>query len=184
VAVRADDDQARLVLVRCLNDCLPGGRALDRERRRPEAGRLRQLGAVLGGLLGGVPDVVGGGGVELRAGLGHEPDVERAPHREHDRVATGRQLPAGFGDRLPGEVGAVVGDENRPGAVDVLAGRAPDWTAGQRRGEPAATLPGGDDGRGRRGKRWPGLPADGRQQRRRVPGGLLAPHPPRERRGG
>jgi hypothetical protein len=184
MAVRADDDEACLVLVCCLNDCLPGGRALDRERRRTEAGRLRQLGAVLGCLLGGVPDVVGGGSVELRAWLGHEPDAERAPHREDDRVATGRQLPAGLGDRLPGEVGAVVGDENRPGAVDVLAGRAPERTAGQRRGESAAALPGGDDSRGRGGKGWPGLPANRSQQRRGVPGGVLTAHPPPQRRSG
>jgi len=59
VAVRADDDQACLVLVRGVDDRLPGGRALDRQRPSPEPCRLGQRGAVLGGLLRGEPDIVG-----------------------------------------------------------------------------------------------------------------------------
>jgi hypothetical protein len=83
---------------------------------------------VLGGLLGRVPDVVGAGGVELRAGLGHESHPERAPHREDDGVAPAGQLVPGLGDRGPGEVGSVVGDQHRASAVRVLADRAPAGT--------------------------------------------------------
>jgi hypothetical protein len=140
---------------------------------------------VLGGLLGGVPDVVSARGVELRARFWHEPDAERAPHREDDRIAPGRQLPAGLGDRLPGQVGAVVGEQHRTRAVGVRMAGETAGTGCQRRGEPAAAVHSGDSrGRGR-GQGRPDLAgAEGSQQRRRVPGRILTAHPPAERRSG
>jgi hypothetical protein len=114
VAVGADDDHACLAVISGVHHRFPGGRALDRQGRGPEAGGLGQRRAVLGGLLGSVPDVVRAGGVEVCVGLGYEPDAERAPYREDNRVAPGRQLLAGFGDRVPGQVGTVVGDQHGP----------------------------------------------------------------------
>jgi hypothetical protein len=131
VAVGADDDQACLLLVRRFDDRLPGGRALDRQRRRPESGRLGQRRALPCGLLGGVPDVVGARGIELGTGLWDETDGECAPHREDDRVAPRGQLLAGLGDGVRGEVRAVVGDQDRPGAVGVHPGRTPARMRGQ-----------------------------------------------------
>jgi hypothetical protein len=179
VTVRADDDQARLLLVGRVDDRLPGGRSLEGQWGRPEPGRLGQRGAVLGGLLGSLPDVVCAGGVELRAGLRYEPDAERAPHREDDRITPCGQLAAGLGDRVAGEVGAVIGDEHRPAAVGVPGHRTPERMGSQRRGAPTAALPGSHDRRSGSGECWPGLPANGRQQRRRVPGRLLTAHPAR-----
>jgi hypothetical protein len=177
VAVGTDDDQARLPLIRRLHNRLPGRRALDRQRHRAEASRLGQRCAVLSGQLGGVPDVVGARGVELHAGLWHESDAECAPDREHNRIAPGGQLLAGLGDRPSGQVGAVVREQHRPGTVAMLADRVPKRPARERRGEPAAALPGRDDGCGRCGERRHGLPADPSQQRRGVPGWVLATHP-------
>jgi hypothetical protein len=134
VAVGADDDQACLVLIRCRHDRLPGGRALDRNRHRAESCRLGQRCAVLGGLLGGVPDVVGARGVKLRPRRWHEPDAERPPHREDYRIAPAGQLLTRLRDRLSGQVGAVISQQHRPGAVAVVTGRAPERTAGQGRG--------------------------------------------------
>jgi hypothetical protein len=125
VAVGADDDEACLVLIRRVHDRLPGGRALDRQRHRAESGRIGERRAVLSGLLGCLPDVVGARRVELRTRFWHEPDGERAPHRENDRLAPASQLLAGLGDRLPGQVGAVVGEQHGPGAVRVPGGRVP-----------------------------------------------------------
>jgi hypothetical protein len=125
VAVRADDDQAGLVLIGRVHDCLPGWCSLDCHGRGPEPGRLGQGGTVLGGLLGGVPDIVGAGRVELCVGHWYESDPECSPYGEDDRVAPGGQLLAGLRDRVPGEVRAVISEEHRPPAVGVLADRAP-----------------------------------------------------------
>jgi hypothetical protein len=185
VAVGSDDDQAGLVLVGRLHDRLPGGRPLDRERRRPEARRLGQRRAVLGSLLGGLSYVVGTGCVELGARLRHEADAERPPHREDDRVTPGGQLVAGLGDRVTSEVRAVVGDEHRSGAVGGHAGRTPMGPSGQRPGEPPAAVDAGDGSRSRRREGRPDpASAESSEQRRGVPGRLLAAHPPLQHGGG
>src|SRR6266576_5480109 len=78
-----------------------------------------------GSLLGGLSDLVGARRVEVRPWLGDELDVERAPDGHHQRVAVGRQLVAGLGDRGPGQLGAVVAEHHGAGPVTA------DWaTAG------------------------------------------------------
>ena len=89
---------------------------------------------------------------------GGEPDVDRLPDTDHQRVAFGRQLGRGLRDRERGEFGSVVGDQHRcrrlgalPSASAALGGR-------RRRPSRSAPCAGPDSG----------------QQRRRVPGRVVA----------
>ena len=81
---------------------------------RPESRLLCQRCAVLGGLLGGLPHLVGRRGVEVLFAGRHEADVARLPDADDQRVATGRELAAGLLDRELRELGAVVGEQHRP----------------------------------------------------------------------
>ena len=72
-----------------LRDPLPGRRSLDRRAPGAKAGSLGERGAVGGGLLGRRADLGDLRGVELQPAGGQEPDVERLPHRDDERVASG-----------------------------------------------------------------------------------------------
>lgn len=87
--VGAEDDEACLVIVGGMDDRLLGGRSLDRQGLGPESGRIGERGPVRGGLLGGLLDVAGAGRIELGTGLRHEPDAERPPDGQDERVAPG-----------------------------------------------------------------------------------------------
>ncbi len=113
------------MLVGDMDDALPGGGGLGLQTARFEARCLRQRGSGDGRPLGGVSDVGDLGGVESKRGGWHEPDVERLPDGEDERVASRRELPAGLVDRELGQLGAVVGkDDGAPwragAAFDVL----------------------------------------------------------------
>jgi hypothetical protein len=122
-AVRAEDDEARCVVLGGVNDPLPYGRSLDRDGLRPESGCISQRGSVCGGLLGSLPDLVAACCVELRARIRKKPNVERMPHGDDERFAIGRQLVAGLGYGGPRQIGAVVGEQDGTEPVTALAAR-------------------------------------------------------------
>jgi hypothetical protein len=64
-AVRAEHDQARVVLDGGLHDALPGWCRFDGDAPRPEPGVVRKRRPVVGGPLSGSPDLGGLVGVEL-----------------------------------------------------------------------------------------------------------------------
>ncbi len=111
--VGADHDQAAGVLLGDLDEALPGGRRFDRQRLGAEARLLGELGAVGGGFLRRLLDLVGRGRVELAAFDRHEADVGGLPDADDERLAAGRELDARLLDRVAGEVGAVVGEDRR-----------------------------------------------------------------------
>jgi hypothetical protein len=122
-AAGAEDDEARCVAFGGVDDCLPGGRSLDRDGLRPESGRFGQRGSVNGGLLGSLPDLVAACCIELRARLRNKPDIERMPYGDDKRFAPGGQLVASLGYGGPGQVGAVVGEQDETEPVTALAAR-------------------------------------------------------------
>jgi hypothetical protein len=108
-----------------VNDPLPCRRSLDGDGLRPESGCIGERGSVCGGLLGSSPDFVAACCIELGARIRKKPNVERMPHGDDEGFAIGRQLVAGRGYRGPGQVGAVVGEQNGTEPVTALAARRP-----------------------------------------------------------
>lgn len=99
-AVGADDDEARRAVLGGVDDSLPGGRSLNRDGVRPESGRLRQRGSLGGGWLG-----------------------SKMPYGDDKRFAPGGQLVASLGYGGPGQVRAVVGEQDGAEPVTALAAR-------------------------------------------------------------
>ena len=125
MAVRAENNEACLVRVRRVQDRLPRGGALNRQRLGPESGRVGERDPGGGGLLSRVPDIVRAGRVELRPVFRDESHAERPPDGEDDGIATPRQLARRLGDRDPGHRRAVVCEQHRTDPVAIRAGDAP-----------------------------------------------------------
>jgi hypothetical protein len=134
VAVRAENNEACLVLVGRVQDRLPRGGALNRQRLGPEPGGVGERDPCGGGLLSRVPDIVRAGRVELRPAFRDESHVEGPPDGEDDGIATSRQLARSLGDRGPGHRRAVVREQHRTGLVAMSAGDAPAGVSCERRG--------------------------------------------------
>jgi hypothetical protein len=112
MAMRSDDDEACAFFIGSVDDGLPGGSSLDCHGAGAESGCVGQLDSTRGCLLRGLPDVIGAGGIEVSVRFGDEPDTERTPDSEDNRVTSGRQLAASLGDRVVGQVRAVVGEQD------------------------------------------------------------------------
>jgi hypothetical protein len=65
----SDHNEACIVLISGVDDGLPGGGSLDRQRICAESGRISQLDAARSRLLGGFADIIGACRVEVRVRL-------------------------------------------------------------------------------------------------------------------
>ena len=92
-AVRADHDQARVVLLGGLDDALPGRRGLDRHAWRAEAGLLRQRGSVGGGLLRGPSTSDAWSASKCRSLVGTNPTSAGCQTQTTSACLPGRELP-------------------------------------------------------------------------------------------
>ena len=79
--------------------------------RKPASACERR--SVLGGLLGRLSYLAGLVRVEMALADGHEPDIYRLPHTQHQRISAGDQQSGGVPDGEPSEIGAVVGEQHR-----------------------------------------------------------------------
>jgi hypothetical protein len=122
-AMRAQHDEARVLVLRGVDDGLPGRSSLDRQPLCPEPGGVGQCCSTGGGLLGGLPHFVATRGVEVRIWLRTEPDAERSPDGEDNGITSARQLMAGLDDGGFGQVGAIVGKQHGSN----LLGAVVDW---------------------------------------------------------
>ena len=89
MAVGAHDDQAGPVLLGGLDYPLPSRGSLDGRCLRPEPGLPCQRRSVLGGLLRRLLYLAGLVRVEMALADGHEPDLYRLPHAQHERISAG-----------------------------------------------------------------------------------------------
>src|SRR5581483_2097797 len=110
--VGAQHDQAGSLLVGYVGDALPRGRRVHSHALGVKSRGLGQRGSVRGCLLRRFAHLVGGGGVELAPLHRDEPHVEGPPHGEHHRLAARHQLAPRDLDRVFGEVGTVVGEQD------------------------------------------------------------------------
>src|SRR5262249_42877737 len=107
-ATGTEDDEACPVIVGRIYDHLPARCSLACGGVCRESCRLGQRGSVRGGLLSSLLHLGGACCVELCPGLREEPDAERSPDGEDQRVSLGWQLPAGLCYRGFGQVRTVV----------------------------------------------------------------------------
>src|SRR6478672_9798215 len=96
-----------------MDNALPRGTELDLNAPRLEPCGLRERGAVLGCELCGASDVGDLGGVQPKRDGRLEPEVERLPDGEGERVTARAELPRSVVDRELGQIGTVVGEEDR-----------------------------------------------------------------------
>ena len=96
--MRAEHDEARVLLLGGLDDGFPGRSSLDRQCACPESGRVGEFGSAGGGLLGDLPDFVAARCVEVHVRLRSEPDIERSPDGEDKGLTSAGQLMAGLDD--------------------------------------------------------------------------------------
>ena len=97
-----------------LDDALPGRRGFDGDAARQESGIACQRCPVGGGLFGGSAYLGGLIGVKVSAARRCEPDIDRLPYTDDQRVSLRRQLHPGLCDRVRGEFGSVIGEQHGP----------------------------------------------------------------------